>query len=647
MPEVFVDIINLPRSKRIGARIPYLDGKGPIVAKTIDGARWNPDYKVWTYPLDLQTCYRLREVFGKSLTIGTALANWAREAKGNEAKIAEVATMSLDVTQPLPNVERTAPTIHAAMMARGYQTIAPYFGTLTGNFLLADEPGLGKTLETFGTLIERGVAGKILVIAPATSLEATWAAEIAKWLGADLDVASFLASRSGMGVAARTAQIRAALECAAQYVFVLINPEMVRLKEEHRCEQDDGRCDSREFCRNPKQHKVTRVTKYPELFEFDWDAIVCDETHRYLINANPRARKPSQVGLGLQRLQVRPDGVKVALSGTPMKGRPRLLWPTLHWLRPDLYSSQWRWSRHYFKTEADRYASTGEKITDDLRPEREEAFNRELGRIMLRRTKKELQRINPAWAPPDKQYIDVWLPMGDKQSREYKAMEDNAAASISGGLLMADGILAEMTRLRQFASASGALVDGTFHPRLPSNKFDWLVEFLADRGITGKAETDWGTGKYVIASQFTKLINLFAEGLCERGIAVHVLTGETSGKERAAMQRDWQENVSESATRVMLLNTTAGGVSITLDRADDCVILDETWVPDDQEQVEDRIHRTSRTDHQVTIWYVRSEGTIERHLMDANDTKDIRQKRSLDGRRGVEFAKARWGKKED
>ena len=77
---------------------------------------------------------------------------------------------------------------------------------------------------------------------------------------------------------------------------------------------------------------------------------------------------------------------------------------------------------------------------------------------------------------------------------------------------------------------------------------------------------------------------------------------------------------------------------MTLDKADDLIILDETWIPDDQEQVEDRIHRASRI-HQVTIWYIRSLGTVEEGIARLNLSADDLQKALLDGSRGVATAR--------
>ena len=642
MNNVKIEIIDLPRSQRIGATIPYNDGAGPIFAKRIDGAQWDKGRKQWTYPLEMNVCRRLREVFGKSLVIGPRLRTWAETAKATEAELLSVLKIDMHQAMPMPKVERTAPTMYAAMNNRGYQTIVPYFAARAGNYLNADQPGLGKTIETFASLIELGISGNILVIAPKNSLEATWAAEVHKWM-AEADAVAYVAEGSADK---RHQTIIDALEDSSTFKFLMVNPEMVRLKEVHDCPEIDDNgdpCHDREFCRDPKHHKVLRESRFPLLFDVEWDAIVGDEVHRVLMNANPRARSKSQVGLGYQRLH----GIhKIALSGTPMRGKPRLLWPTFHWLRPDLYASQWRWSKHYFKTEEDGYAHSGERVTDDLRPEREAEFNAELSRMMIRRTKHELRNLNANWAPPDKRYVEVWLPLDAAQRKAYQQMERAAVVRLAGGDLMANGILAEMTRLRQFANSSGSMRGEEFVPGMPSNKIDWLLDdFLADRGIYGDGHAlEDGDSKVVIASQFTQFIQLISAVMSERGIQHHVLTGKTNKPGHFA--RVQQQFQAPGGPRVVLLNTMAGGVSLTLDAADDLVILDETWVPDDQEQVEDRVHRTSRTDHQVTIYYVRSEDTIERDLAGTNVIKDDRQKRSLDGRRGIEVARLKLNTKE-
>lgn len=89
---------------------------------------------------------------------------------------------------------------------------------------------------------------------------------------------------------------------------------------------------------------------------------------------------------------------------------------------------------------------------------------------------------------------------------------------------------------------------------------------------------------------------------------------------------------------VILLNTHAGGVSLTLDAADDVVIADQTFIPDEQEQVEDRAHRVSRN-HNVTIWNLASLGTIDETIAQMNQERGEAISSILDTQRGITYAK--------
>jgi SNF2 family DNA or RNA helicase len=87
-----------------------------------------------------------------------------------------------------------------------------------------------------------------------------------------------------------------------------------------------------------------------------------------------------------------------------------------------------------------------------------------------------------------------------------------------------------------------------------------------------------------------------------------------------------------------MLNTKAGGTSLTLDAADDVILIDSTFNQDDQEQVEDRAHRLSRM-HNVTIWNLASTNSIDESILRNTWRMDQSIKKILDGERGVDFAK--------
>jgi SNF2 family DNA or RNA helicase len=410
----------------------------------------------------------------------------------------------------------------------------------------------------------------------------------------------------------------------------------------------DEACDGElAWCAYQKRHKSLINHNWPELFQATWQAVVLDESHKALITTKSRRKKQSQTRVGFGMLPIVDGGLRIALSGTPWRGKAENFWGTLNWLRPDLYSAFWPWGTRYFDTENDGF---GIKI-GSLKPEMEDDWHRDLRSVMIRRTKREVAKDLPPkhyagtpLIPDDPTSLwGIWLPLLPEQEKVYKAMQRDAIAHLEGGTMYGKGVLAGMTRLRQFATSCGIMVptgkfdaagdpELRFKPTMPSNKFDWLLDFLDERGI---AKDDWGDSKVVVASQSTEIINLFRAELAFKGIATHGITGQTKRQDRLRQVEEFQ---SPGGPRVFFINTDAGGVSITLDAADDIVFLDEKWVPDDQEQVEDRIHRISRI-HQVTVYYLRSLGTIEEQIGLVTTRRDFIQKKLLDGARGVKFAR--------
>lgn len=626
--------------------------------KSIPGARWAPSAKAWTYPLDLTACRTMRRVFGSRLKLGPEVTKWGRAELVRERELKE--TASLDPLQPveLRQLPTLAPTLHAAMLNRGYQPIAAKFGAQAGPHGNFDEPGLGKCIETMGALIEGGHFGKGLLVAPRTALNVTWAPEIERWMN-DVPGDVLVQVANVWEMPRRPGRVRpASAEERAEtieeflreadnyaFAFLLVNPQMLNTRKAFRCTWDTDRhpkkrCLGAERCPNQRNHKTYLIHTYEKLHTTQWDFVVADETHLYTLHG--RQKKPTAVGLGFHSLRVKPiaqseDGMRVALTGTALKGKPTNLWATLAWLRPSVYTSRWNFAANYYESKPNLHTHSGIEYLEKIRPDRMKELDRELSKIIIRRTSSELRALNPAWAPPPITYIEKWVDMTPAQANLYDQMESEALARFEGRTITADNALAQGTRLKQFASAEYRWDGKDLVVSGPGGKFDWLVDsFLPRLGITGSDETEEGESKVVIASQFTKHVNAWRKALLAMGIECFILTGETSDDARVVQQ---QRFLKPGGPRVFLINTTAGGVSITLDSADYGVMMDETFVPDDQEQVEKRIHRTSQVDHYVKWYYVRSKGTIEEDIANDNEDKRNRDRLIQDGRRGVEWAR--------
>lgn len=505
-----------------------------------------------------------------------------------------------------------------------------------------------NTLMTIASIIAAGVEGDILVLAPSIAVQAAWPGELERWAPNDEVL------RVTGGRAAREATLKKLkFKPTSPRRWVLCNIEMAKVIYHKEALREDGSV--------AKSHYEY---KYPELFFYDdekrknkrpWNAVVVDESHRALVTNKAQHYKQTQTRCGLSKLTVADNGKRYALTGTPFRGKLENMWGTLNWLFPKTYTSYWSWVERWFDTSSDYFGGTS---VTEVKPHLKHSFYEALAPFMLRRTKREIApdlppKVYAGTIPKgvdfepgqERGLVGHWLDMPPKQKKAYQQMVETATANLDNGTLVANGVLAELTRLKQFASCYGSLeivedVDGfeipKFVPELPSNKFNWLLEFLEELGIMKDTlATGPESQKVIVASQFTSVIELYAKALEKKGIETLQITGKVKREDRESAVKVFQ---TDTGPQVLLLNTIAGGVALTLDRADDLVILDETFIPDDQEQVEDRIHRVSRN-HNVTIHYVRSLGTVEERIARVTFGRDDLQKQLLDGERGVDFAR--------
>lgn len=542
----------------------------------------------------------------------------------------------------------TRSELSKALHSRPFQKRGARFVMEHKNVLIADEPGLGKTIQSIAAVVGAKIHGNVLVVAPKTAVYTTWPNELERWLA---DIAPNDVVRTVGGQADKRTRLKLmadilqwAMENDPEVTevtgpprrqWVLVSPNYLRLKpevdENNRYVYDD---------RGKKIIKPVREALKP-LVEMQWAAVIVDEAHETLAGATGAVKKQSAQRQGLGLLQVQDNGLRIALSGTPFRGKHENLWGILNWLDAESVPSYWKWIHKYFEVYDDE--TFGTTVLGSLKSEAKLA--KDVRKYMIRRTKKMVAPdlmdkvyggtpLNPKRKPPDFEEKDpvklqrqistwyyknnpvaVWLPIEGEQSRQYEQMKKEALASLEGGELMANTVLEMIIRLQQFANSAGYLGGPedkpTYFPTLPSNKFDWIVQFLRERGIDGKGPSG---NRVIIASRFTKHVNLFAKTLKEQyKIDSYVLTGATPAVERTRYQKEFQSGKlanGEPSPEVFLMNSRAGGNSITLDAADDMIIVDHTGNPDDVAQLEDRIHRISRA-HNVTIWNLCSKGTTD------------------------------------
>lgn len=624
--------------------------------ETIPGANFSDVKKIWSVPLDLETCALLRERFGNRLQIGPLLKAWATAEKGQRESLQTIAKSHDAELRVVPVL---APVLAGAMSSRTYQRAAARFvADALGRdgcrrALIGDTVGLGKTVEALASVIESQATGPFIVIAPKTAVNTAWTPEIRRWLP-DAEIITVPEGRAKRDNILNSLAMRAGAQARLGYrpesslakTWVVLHPAAIRTSSYWICAQCQAHtkfkagiittldCGHRATGRN-LEHKHD----FPQLFGHSWGAVVFDESDQSLIRLSGT---PNLTRRGAEMLRdlVRPGGVRIAMSGTPFRSKPHQIWSTLNWLDPIRFSSKWNWIKKYWSLGGYSGYEIGRFIEG-----REEMLDAELSDIMIRRTRQEVRGDLPAKLYGGSQLIPgdetspkgVWLDMSTKQANAYKQMELKAAAEVEGGEISAVGVLAEMTRLKQFATTYGRMDwEGEFYPEMPSNKYQWLLEFLTDNGFPDDPST-----KVVVVSQFTKVLNLFRDALTKdlkrgkRFPEIGIITGQVT----QAKRETWVERFEEekSGVNLMLLNTKAGGSAITLDQADVMIFLDETHVDDEQEQAEGRIDNRNpeRKISPRTYYYLRSLGTIEEGIAAHNAAAKAEGKRILDGGRSA------------
>jgi SNF2 family DNA or RNA helicase len=659
---------------RVELRVRHSYGEFEYVlaqCKRVSGGRFDkksPADKFWHYPLSVDTCTALRRVWGKELRVGVSLGAWYVE---EAAKATAQAELSAATDASLP---RTPAAL--ASWLRGYQRAgAAWVGKgYRGAGLVADTPGLGKTTELLAGLLEANVQGPVLVVCPKASVKGVWGKEIRQHLPG---VPAYLCAgtrEKRSAELARFANDIVSVEASNQLRIVVVVAEMLRVELGDPCYTESGNkisgmcpqrrktftgdCFLHEAARQlynkkkePKERERDQVPvdfSYPALFDQyllggGWAAVVLDESHKLL--GSLTIVKGNLMGKGLKLLPYRSDARRYAMSGTPFGkgGRAEGMFGTLNWLWPDEYRGFWRWAGEVFDMEdkvINRRGVTAKKIVGlkglgrnasaEQEAEALERWLHSLGPRILRRTKAE--------ALPDlppKNYVEVACEMLPAQAKQLRELADFAEVTTKNGVVMCNGHLAILMRSRQIANGVIGVRMGSKGKVFftdQSGKLDQLWQALDERGILEGVAGP----KVIVASEFNEFLDTIRDKLKHDKVGYFRIDGSTTERMREEQMGEWQAN--NLGVRVMLLNTKAGGVSITLDAADEMHIMDEDPDPGVNEQLEDRIHRASRN-HQVTIYYYRTVGSIDYKKAHEVEYRRKVQHAVLDGRRGQEYVR--------
>ena len=457
--------------------------------------------------------------------------------------------------------------------------------------LLADQPGLGKTLEVLASfeladLYNPNDSNAILILTPVVNARTAWIDTIERFVIPRYPNVQVIDLSSGSSQKKQEKLSSALADEGTQPIIVVANHDALA--------------------------HTKRGAKIPALQDPYWSAIAIDESHLVLPVVKPNTTTNFWRGLSKLKVHDNATAFKIAISGTPDRGKLEYRYGTMKFMAPShLPSSHWKWIEDKFNVYDQKISRTRtvKKIGTLKRPYDWAQLDKDL---MIRRTKEE---VLPELPP--KSYHFIELPLSKAHREEYRKAQSEAMNNESPTSLLVFSTIA-----RQLATYAGE----------ESSKLDWLLEWMAERGYM----EDLGlNGKVVLASQYVKTLKWFQRKLAEHNVHAELLTGDLSATQRADVQRRFQD--PNDPLRVVLLSGSMG-VGITLDTADDLIMIDLPYDPDKLEQIEDRVHRASNM-HKVSIWHLLSRATIDTAIAEVSTTRRLTTRSLLDGARGVDFSR--------
>ncbi len=428
---------------------------------------------------------------------------------------------------------------------------------------LADEQGLGKTIEALATLQADG-AFPAVVVCPA-SLKLNWLREIERWLpgrsaralvgtgagsgpgagsaGATVagiagsHVANFGAEVVGAGVASSEAVGAGVVAIpGAGADITVVNYDIV-------------------------------AARLDELRELGPRAVVLDESH-YCKNASAkRTQAARRLAAAVPR-----EGLVLALTGTPVMNRPQELISQLRIVgRLEDFGSGAQFGRRFRGPDAHR------RLHWHLR-----------ARCYVRRLKTE---VLPQLPPKTRGVVPVEL----DNEPEYRFAERDVIAWLRSqplDLRRLDAKVAAALRAERLVRLNALKLlaaRGKLHAALA-----WIHDFCS----SGE--------RLVVFARHREIQRAVLERF---PAALHIL-GEDGHAARDASLREFQAPDEGSENQLIVCSMEVAGQGLTLTRSSNVVFLELDWTPAKHDQAEDRCHRIGQQDA-VNASYLLAAGTID------------------------------------
>lgn len=424
------------------------------------------------------------------------------------------------------------------------------------NGILADQMGLGKTLQTISFLCYlkevRKVEGPHIIIVPKSTLT-NWVNEFNKWVPS-LKVVTLHGNKEE-----RSAQIENDL-VAGKFNVLVTTYEIVTIEKS-------------------------------VLKKFHWRYLVIDEAHRI----------KNEKSVLSQVVRIFDSQYRLLITGTPLQNNLHELWALLNFLLPEVFSS------------AEDFDTWFDLKGDDKQQEVIDRLHKVLRPFLLRRVKSEVDI-----GLPPKTETTLYIGMSQLQKEWYTKilMKDidaiNSAMGNNSGSTKTrlSNILVQLRKVCNHpylfpGSEPGPPYEDGPHLYQNSGKMvllDKLLKRLKENG-----------SRVLIFSQMTRLLDILEDYMLYVGYEYCRIDGQTPTIDRQTQIDEF--NAEGSSKFCFLLSTRAGGLGINLATADTVIIFDSDWNPQVDLQAQDRAHRIGQK-KPVSVYRFVTEGTVEEKIVE-------------------------------
>lgn len=530
----------------------------PLI-KSLTGSKWRSELpnKPWQVSVEIKDLPRVMEVAER---LGLTYPDSFKQ---------KVVEGTVDSREALKRAERKR---NDGKGLYDFQKEGVKFLSLNDYALLADEQGLGKTVET---LLAIGENERVIIVCPA-SLKYNWQSEIRMWRPEYKT--TVCEGKSGF-------KIPEPGEIVIINYDILPN-ELVLPKDE-----DDKSTLREKIKANVPKEMVEKLNEC---------RVIADEFHMVKNYKSIRSQK-FRVLSNLARSVW-------GLTGTPLDNKPFDLYGVMQSGNMNVFGSLAKFVQMFngYKNAYGGY-EFGMPTAE---------VHERLKRVMLRRLRKDVLPDLPT-----KTFKNIVVDIDSKMS---KALDKLAVEAIIGQGLADDKLIKKLD--------IKTLIDSLDAEDLPNFKeFSKLRALLAESRIPAMLEIvesyeESGT-PLVVFSAHRKPIDTL-----EKREGWAVITGDTPTKQRFEIVDMFQSGKLKGVG----LTIAVGGTGLTLTKASNMLFVDEAWKPSQNLQAQDRIVRIGATVDKVLIIRLSSSHPLDKHIQDLLDYKLMIAYETLDKESKVE-----------